>query len=366
MRSSVARRTHFCVQKRCILCSLGNRSLVIAMNPRGGIGLRKVLLFVMLCLLLAACGTDKSNESKKDGELEKIQFVLDWTPNTNHTGLYVAQEKGFFEEQGLDVEIMLPGEAGADQLVAAGKAQFGISAQETITEARAQEIPVVSIAAILQHNTSGFASLKKAGIESPKDYEGKTYGGWGAPVEQAVISSLMDKEQADINQVEIINMGNSDFFTAVERDIDFAWIYYAWTGIEAELRGIDLNMQYLKDFSDKLDYYTPVITTSEKMISDNPDTVRAFVKAVKQGYEFAIDNPDEAASMLSKAVPDLDEELVKASQQWISSKYQDDAPRWGEQKLEIWQGYAEWMTDNNLLDGEFIADDAFTNEFLPK
>lgn len=328
--------------------------------------MRKVLLFVILCLLLAACSADTGNESQKDGELEKIQFVLDWTPNTNHTGLYVAQEKGFFAQQGLDVEIMLPGEAGADQLVAAGKAQFGISAQETITEARAQEIPIVSIAAILQHNTSGFASLKKAGIESPKDYEGKTYGGWGAPVEQAVISSLMDKEQADVNQVKIINMGNSDFFTAVERDIDFAWIYYAWTGIEAELRGIDLNMQYLKDFSDKLDYYTPVITTSEKMISDNPDTVRAFVKAVTQGYEFAIDNPDEAASMLSKAVPDLDEELVKASQQWITSKYLDDAPRWGEQKLEIWQGYAEWMTDNNLLDGEFIAEDAFTNEFLPK
>ncbi|WP_445683711.1 ABC transporter substrate-binding protein [Sporosarcina sp. FSL K6-3457] len=332
----------------------------------GGIVLRKALLFVVLCLLLTACSTDKNNESKKDGDLEKIQFVLDWTPNTNHTGLYVAQEKGFFTQQGLDVEIMLPGEAGADQLVAAGKAQFGISAQETITEARVQEIPIVSIATILQHNTSGFASLKKDGIESPKDYEGKTYGGWGAPVEQAVISSLMDKEQADVNQVEIINMGNSDFFTAVERDIDFAWIYYAWTGIEAELRGIDLNMQYLKDFSDKLDYYTPVITTSEKMISNNPDTVRAFVKAVTQGYEFAIANPDEAASMLSKAVPDLDEELVKASQQWISAKYQEDAPRWGEQKLAIWQDYAEWMTDNGLLDGEFSAEDAFTNEFLPK
>ena len=165
----------------------------------------------------------------------------------------------------------------------------------------------------------------------------------------------MEKEQADANQVEYINMGNSDFFTAVERDIDFAWIYYAWTGIEAELRGIDLNMQYLKDFSDKLDYYTPVITTNEKMISNNPDTVRAFVKAVAKGYEFAIDNPDEAASILSKAVPDLDEELVKASQQWISSKYKDDAPRWGEQKLAIWQDYADWMNDNNLLDGEFIA-----------
>lgn len=102
------------------------------------------------------------------------------------------------------------------------------------------------------------------------------------------------------------------------------------------------------------------------MISNNPDTVRAFVKAVTQGYEFAIANPDEAASMLSKAVPDLDEELVKASQQWISAKYQEDAPRWGEQKLAIWQDYAEWMTDNGLLDGEFSAEDAFTNEFLPK
>ncbi|MFJ7933355.1 ABC transporter substrate-binding protein [Sporosarcina sp. NPDC096371] len=317
-------------------------------------------------LLLSACSTNNGNESKKEGELEKIQFVLDWTPNTNHTGLYVAQEKGFFKEQGLDVEIILPGEAGADKLVAAGKAQFGIGAQESLTEARAADIPLVSIAAILQHNTSGFASLKKAGIESPKDYEGKTYGGWGAPVEQAVITSLMEKEQADAKKVDHINIGSSDFFTAVERDIDFAWIYYGWTGIEAELRGIDLNMQYLKDFSDKLDYYTPVITTNEKMIKNNPDTVRAFVKAVAKGYDFSISNPDEAASILMKAVPDLDEELVKASQQWISSKYQDDAPRWGEQKIEIWQDYADWMTENDLLDGDFIAKDAFTNEFLPK
>ena len=116
----------------------------------------------MLSLLLTACGTDQSKESKKKGDLEKIQFVLDWTPNTNHTGLYVALEKGFFKDEGLDVEIMLPGEAGADPLVAAGKAQFGISAQESLTAARTQDIPIVSIAAILQHNTSGFASLKKS------------------------------------------------------------------------------------------------------------------------------------------------------------------------------------------------------------
>lgn len=327
--------------------------------------MKKVWLVAVLglSLILTACGGEKK---KEEGEaLEKVQFVLDWTPNTNHTGLYVAQEKGFFADEGLNVDILLPGEAGADQLVASGKAQFGVSAQEAITDARVQDIPIVSIATILQHNTSGFASLKKDAIESPKDYEGKSYGGWGAPLEQAIISTLMEKENADTKNVEFINMGNSDFFTAVERDIDFAWIYYAWTGIEAELRGIDLNMQYLNDYSDKLDFYTPVLTTNEKMITENPDTVRSFVKAVAKGYQFAIDNPEEAATILLKAVPDLDEELVKASQEWISPKYQDDAPRWGEQKLSIWEGYAEWLTDNDLLDDAFIAEDAFTNEFLP-
>ncbi len=85
-------------------------------------------------------------------------------------------------------------------------------------------------------------------------------------------------------------MGDTDFFTAVQRDIDFAWIYYAWTGVEAELRGEDLNMIYLTDYSDKLDYYTPVISTSEKMIEENSDTVKAFMKAVSKGYQLAMDN----------------------------------------------------------------------------
>lgn len=329
------------------------------------------MLLIMLTFLVACNNKeDKSVESdvagKKDDKLEKVQIVLDWTPNTNHTGLYVAQEKGYFKDEGLDVEIILPGEAGANQLVAAGKAQFGISAQETVTEARAEDIPVVSIAAILQHNTSGFASLKEANINSPKDYEGKSYGGWGAPVEQAIMTSLMANEDADFNKVNYINMGNSDFFTAIERDIDFAWIYYAWTGIEAELRGVDLNMQYLIDYSDQLDYYTPVIMTNEKMINDKTEVVQAFMKAVAKGYEFAIDNPEDAATILVKQVPDLDKELVHASQLWISERYQAEAPRWGEQKLEVWENYSEWMLENKLLDEKFNSEEAFTNEFLPQ
>jgi ABC-type nitrate/sulfonate/bicarbonate transport system substrate-binding protein len=255
---------------------------------------------------------------------------------------------------------------GADQLVAAGKSQFGVSYQESITQARIQGIPLVSLAAVIQHNTSGFASPKAKNIVSPKDFAGKTYGGWGSPVEEAVISSIMKTEEADVKDVKIINMGDSDFFTAVNRDIDFAWIFYGWTGVESELRNEPINMVYLTDYSEKLDYYTPVISTNEEMIKNDPDTVKKFMAALTKGYEYAIDNPADSADILIKAVPELDQELVKKSQEWLASKYQDDAPRWGEQKLEVWKNYSIWMFENGLLEKELEAEKAFTNEYLPE
>lgn len=336
---------------------------------KGGTTVRKWLIILSSLLVITACSSKDSgkkteNTVEKD-ELKKVSVVLDWTPNTNHTGLYVAQAEGYFEEQGLDVEIIMPGEAGANQLVASGKAEFGVSYQESITEARVQEIPLVSIAAIIQHNTSGFASPKEKNITSPKDFAGKTYGGWGAPVEKAVLDSLMRIENEDVENVNIISMGDTDFFTAVKRDIDFAWIYYGWTGVEAELRNEEINIVYLTDYSEKLDYYTPVLVTNEKMIADDPETIKRFLAAVSKGYELAINDPEKAADMLIAAVPDLDAELVKASQKWLASKYQDDAPRWGEQKLSVWENYASWMYENELLEKELESEKAFTNEFLP-
>lgn len=329
--------------------------------------MKKALMAFAAVLLLASCSntTEDSKEQGKDNK-QKITVVLDWTPNTNHTGLYAAEEKGFFAEEGLDVDIITPGESGADSLVASGKADFGVSYQEGITQARVQGVPIVSIAAIIQHNTSGFASPAENNIKSPKDFAGKTYGGWGSEVEASVISSLMKQDNADIKDVDIVNIGDADYFTAMKQNIDFAWIYYGWTGVEAELRGEKINMIYLTDSSDKLDYYTPVLSTNEKMIADNPETVKAFLKAATKGYEYTIDNPDDAASILLKHAPDLDEELVKKSQEWLASKYQDDAPRWGEQKLSVWENYSDWMYDNKLLEKKLDADKAFTNEFLPE
>ncbi|RHW31162.1 ABC transporter substrate-binding protein [Lysinibacillus yapensis] len=335
--------------------------------------MKKIVPLVMMAILaLAGCQSNETqpagNTATENGkqQLEKVTVVLDWTPNTNHTGLYVAQENGYFEEQGLDVEIIQPGDAGADQLVASGNAEFVVSYQEGITLARTQNVPIVSIAAVIQHNTSGFASPVDKNINSPKDFEGKVYGGWGSPIEEAVLETLMNTENADVEKLDIVNAGNADFFTMANQGIDFAWIYYGWTGIEASLRGEEINMVYLTDYSEKLDYYTPVLATNEKMISEHPETVKAFVAAASKGYQFAIEHPEDAAKILSKAAPELDAELVLESQKWLADKYQDDAPRWGEQKLEVWKNYADWMSENGVLEGEFNPETAFTNQFLPK
>ncbi|NLW16803.1 MAG: ABC transporter substrate-binding protein [Firmicutes bacterium] len=319
-----------------------------------------ILMLALTTLLVAACRQPEVNQ-----ELRPVTLVLDWTPNTNHTGLYVAQAKGYFKDQGLDVTIMLPGDAGVIQTVASGNAHFGVSYQEELTLARVQDVPAISIAAVIQHNTSGFASPAHKNIKSPKDFVGKTYGGWGSPVEEAVIESVMQLEGASASDVNFINIGDVDFFTAVQRDIDFAWAFYAWTGIEAELRDFPLNMIYVKDLSPQLDYYTPILITSEELATEDPELVKAFMAAVTLGYEFAIANPEAAAEILIAAEPDLDPELVRASQLWLADKYQDDAPRWGEQKLEVWQGYTDWMLSKGLLEKEIDVKQAFTNDFLP-
>lgn len=322
-----------------------------------------------LSLVLYGCGNDEvatEDTGESTDALQPVTVVLDWTPNTNHTGLYVAEAEGYFEDEGLDVEFIQPGEANTNQLVATGKADFGISVQESVTDARIQGIPVVSIGAIIQHNTSGFASPADRNITRPKDFEGKTYGGWGSPVEQAIVKTVMEKDGGDYSQLTSINIGSADYFTAVKQDIDFSWVFQGWTVIEAETRDEPTNMIYLKDYDEALDYYTPLFVTSEDMINEDPDTVSAFMSAVSKGYEFAIDNPDDAAHILLDANPDLDEELVVNSQEWLSTQYQDDASQWGIQELSRWENYANWLDENGLLEGEFDAETAYTNDFLPE
>lgn len=324
-----------------------------------------LVVLMLSALILSGC-TNNDGESSEVDQLQKITVTLDWTPNTNHTGLYVAKDKGFYEEVGLDVEIIQPAGDASDQVVATNTAQFGVSYQEAVTFARLQDMPIVSLAAVIQHNTSGFAAIKDKGIKTPKDFEGKKYGGWGSPVEIATLKALMDKYDGDFEKVEILTSGASDFFASSEMDIDFAWIFEGWTGVEAQLRGMELDYIDLGKEEEALDYYTPVIITNENNINENPELVSSFMAATAKGYEYAIENAEESAQILLDNAPELDEELVKESQKFLSAKYQDDAEKWGVQKEKVWDNYTNWLFDNGLIEEKIDINAAFTNEFLPE
>lgn len=327
---------------------------------KGGLPAAAIFILILLSSLaaLAGCGGTETPA------LEEITVLLDWTPNTNYSGLFVAKDKEYYLEEGLEVKIE---EAGANvlPLVAADKAQFGVSYQEQVTFARLNDnIPIVSIAAVVQHNSSGFASLGEKGIGAIADFENKSYGSWGTEVEEVTIKALMDKEGADFDSVSIVTIGETDLFAVIEKLADFAWIYYGWDGIAAEQKGAELSFIPLRDLDPAFDYYTPVIISSESLIDEHPDLVQRFMRATAKGYSLAIDNPEEAAEILLRNVPELDSDLVRASQDWLKDRYRDDAELWGLQRKEVWENYSRWLLDHGLVDRMLDVDRAFTNRFI--
>lgn len=312
--------------------------------------------------LLAACSSSSADEGSD--ALTPVTFVLDWTPNTNHTGVYVAVANGYFAEHGLDVTIQQPPEDGAEALVGAGRAQFGVSYQENVTQARGQEVPIVSIAAVIAHNTSGFASPADRGIASPADYPGHTYGGWGSPIEGAILDALVEAAGGDPADVANVDIGATSVVQAFARDIDLGWVFEGWDYLQAEQQGTELNLQLVRDYDPALDWYSPVLISNEAFIDSDPETVQAFVDAVTEGYEFAIDKPQEAAQLLLDAVPDLDPELVEASQAYLADEYRSDSPVWGYQRPEVWTGFSAWLEEHGIIEPGFDAEAAYTNQFV--
>lgn len=298
-----------------------------------------------------------------------VVLMLDWTPNTNHTGFFVAQARGYYADANLNVSIQEPTDVLVEAIVTSGAAQFGVGYQEFATYARADDMPIVSVAAIIQHNTSGFVTLANEDpIERPTDLAGLTYGGFGQPdLETAIIDTLLECDGAEAGTVEYIDVGYSDAFEIMQRDrIDFAWMYYGWTGINGELRGLELDTVMLMDHFDCIpDYYTPILITSEEMIADQPDVVAAFVQASARGFADAIAEPEAAAEILIDANPEADADLIRASAEWLAPQYQADAPRWGQQSVDVWQGFTTFLVENGVIEAGIDNEAAFTNEFLP-
>lgn len=335
---------------------------------------KKILILsaaMLLVMGLSACGNDGgSNDNSgegNDGELRDVTVVLDYVPNTNHTGLYAAKELGYYEEAGLNVDIIEPTEGVTASLIASGKGDFGIAYQEDVTYALASEdpLPIKAIATIIQHNTSGFASYIGKNITTPKDFEGKTYSGWGSPAEEAVINAVMKQAGADFTKLNMVT-SDSLSYNMLKDQIDLIWMFWAWDGIAAKRDGVEVNYLELRDLDERLDYYTPVIIANNDTIENDSEMVQAFMDATARGYEYAIADSDGAAEILHKYADTYDLEMLKESQAYLAEKYSEDSEVWGLMKDSVWDGYTDFMVEYGLIKEAIPAEMCYTNEFVQK
>lgn len=334
----------------------------------------KKILAVLLCagmLFSFASCADKAQGDANGEDLEKITLCLDWTPNTNHTGIYVALAKGYFKEAGLDVTVVQPSESTSAAMCAAGQAQFAVEAQDTLAAAFTTDEPlgVTAVAALLQHNTSGIISRKGEGMDRPKGLENHTYSTWDSPIELAMLKAVVEKDGGDFSKVKLIPNNITDEAGALkEHQTDAVWIYYGWSGVAAQLSGLEFDYFSFIDIDPVFDYYTPILIGNNAYMEQNPESTKALLAALKKGYEYAIANPEEAAQILvdGDTTGSLKDslQLVTESQKWISKQYKAEVEQWGYIDPARWDAFYQWLWDNQLIEKELPAGTGFTNEYL--
>ncbi len=304
-----------------------------------------VVLVAILSLVLAGCSGAEGDRT--------IRIALDWTPNTNHTGLYVAQAEGLFAEAGLDVEILPYNSTSPDTLVSAGAADFGISFQDSFTFSKAAGADITSVMAVLQHWASEIGvRADRADITGPADLDGSVYGGFGAAYEVPKMRAVI-RDAGGTGEFETVVLGTSAYEALYAGEVDFTEPFVAWEGIEAELRGQPMKTFAYTDFGFP-DAYNVLLIGNSPWLAENPDDARAFVHAVQRGYQLGADDPSRGAQILMDANPGVftDPELVTRSQEMLAAEYLlDDSGVVGPQTLERWSGYSGFVVDSGVLAG---------------
>ena len=300
----------------------------------------------VLALLLAGCGGGSSGP-------ETVRVALDWTPNTNHTGLFVAQQEGWFREAGLDVQILPYNNTSPDTLVSSGAAEFGISFQDSFTFSKAAGAEITSVMAVLQHWATQIAvRADRADITSPRDLDGKTYGGFGAAYEEPKMRAVI-QEAGGTGTFETHVLGTAAYEALYAGEVDFTEPFIAWEGIEAELRGQPLKTFSYTDYGFP-DAYNVLLIGNAPWLQAHPELAARFVQAAQRGYQLAADDPARAAQLLMDANPGAftEPELVTRSQEMLAARYlRDENGRVGTQTLEKWTGYSGWVFDSGALTG---------------
>ncbi|MFD3534587.1 ABC transporter substrate-binding protein [Streptomyces sp. NPDC058664] len=322
------------------------------------------------------CAAEDAASAAAGNGTTPVTLALDWTPNTNHTGIYVAQQLGWFKDAGIDLKIVPYGSTAPETLIANHKADFGISYQEGVTTARAAGQDITSVYAVTQKtNVTVAVRADRDDIDSPKDLDGKTYAGFGAPYEKPLLQQVIrnDGGQGDFRNV---TLNTSAYAALYAGKADFAMPMPTWEGLEAELTGKPLKNFQLADYGFPAVYST-LIASSEQFLTKNPALAKKFLAAVAKGYAYAATNPDQAADLLIKANKSVltNPELVRKSEQLLAKEYYRAADgSVGGQSKERWQKFADFEFKAGLLtdaNGKKLtkapdASEFFTTDYLPE
>ena len=209
--------------------------------------------------------------------------------------------------------------------------------------------------------------MKKNNIKEPKDLIGKKYGTWNDPVELAMVKSLITKQGGDASKLNLAPNTDTNSITPLENGLfDAAWIYYAWDGKLAESMNLDINYFYLKDFNKNLDYYSPVIIANNDYLKENKEEAKKVLRAIKKGYVYAIEHPEEAADILIKNAPELKDKrnFIVESQKYLSKQYATNKDRWGEFDANRWNAFYRWINDNNIVEKPLADNTGFSNDYI--
>lgn len=343
-----------------------------------------ILGSIAMLVGVAACG--QSNDSTKtaaDGNgLTKVTFMLSWAPDTNHIGVYVAKNKGYFKQAGLDVDIVAVAQAGAEQAVNNGMADFALSNLTNVGMYTTKGAKIKQVMQVQQKPSAIWCSLaSNKDIKSPKDFDGKTFATFGSNESDAVIRRMIQTDGGK-GTFDKVTVGTSTFQTLSSKKADFGGFYATWEGVQADMYGPKLNCFTEPDYGVPGNADTIGVITSDKTISSNPGLVKKFVQATKKGYEYAYSHPDDAAAILVKEAPDANLKLdfVKKSMKTIvddqywgdPAKIKDGSFTFGTNDTAGAQKYFDFLAEENAYTDSHdkvihtapVAKDISTDEFL--
>ncbi|MGH2344583.1 MAG: ABC transporter substrate-binding protein [Chloroflexota bacterium] len=298
----------------------------------------------------------------------KMTLWLDWYPNSDHAGIYVAMAKGYYAAEGLQVKAQVPaGAADALKLVTHGNGDIAISYESSVLLARDKGIPVTATAAIVQKPLNAVLALASTGITRPRDLEGHTVGVAGDPSDYTDLKALLSHDGGDYGKVKIVNVGYNLLPALLAHRVDaIIGAYWTWEALQAAQKGVKVNTMRLDQWGVPT-YNELVFVTGPSQLKSEPDILKAFQRATFRGYAYAAAHPAQATAILLKApgVLSTSAPLIEHSIKLLGPLFADSHGRYGTIKPALWQAYANWMTAGHLLPNHLDVTKALTTSLLP-